>query len=85
MDDRPSLVVYEIFRTFYTFFYYKCNTYTILYSCMSVNVKEAIDYLEKCLTQEPHHAEANLMCASLKLNEQGQKLIDKFAYLLLSI
>ncbi|PAV81484.1 hypothetical protein WR25_16619 isoform M [Diploscapter pachys] len=45
-------------------------------SCIANNAEESLVYLEKCLALEPNHAEANLMCASLKMNEIGNKLTD---------
>ncbi|VDM53923.1 unnamed protein product [Angiostrongylus costaricensis] len=49
-------------------------------SCMAASCKEGIDYLEKCLAIEPYHAEANLMLASLLLNEIGARALTEDEY-----
>ena len=41
---------------------------------MSNSGEEAMTYLRKCLDLEPYHAEANLMYASLMVNEFGNRL-----------
>ncbi|KAK6061839.1 hypothetical protein COOONC_00493 [Cooperia oncophora] len=44
-------------------------------SCMSSSGKDAMEYLEKCMEIEPFHPEANLMFASLMMNEIGSRAV----------
>lgn len=49
-------------------------------SCMAASCKEAMDYLLRCLEIEPYHAEANLMFASLLMNEIGERALTRDEY-----
>ncbi|WKY14120.1 hypothetical protein Q1695_000013 [Nippostrongylus brasiliensis] len=49
-------------------------------SCMATSGKEAMENLEKCLALEPYHPEANLMYASLMMNEIGTREITSGEY-----
>lgn len=49
-------------------------------SCMSASGKDAMDNLEKCMELEPYHPEANLMYASLMMNEVGSRPISPQEY-----
>ncbi|XGW34938.1 hypothetical protein V3C99_018748 [Haemonchus contortus] len=49
-------------------------------SCMSASGKDAMEYLEKCMAIEPYHPEANLMFASLMMNEIGSRAVTPDEY-----
>ncbi|KAK5976179.1 hypothetical protein GCK32_005976 [Trichostrongylus colubriformis] len=49
-------------------------------SCMSASGKDAMEYLEKCMEIEPYHPEANLMFASLMMNEIGSRAVTPDEY-----
>ncbi|EYC40432.1 hypothetical protein Y032_0612g661 [Ancylostoma ceylanicum] len=49
-------------------------------SCMAASATDAMEYLNKCIAIEPHHAEAHLMLASLIMNEIGTRALSSDEY-----